>query len=121
MPLTSDRERALHNRAYHQRLVMFFVVVFAFSVVSIRTEFQNQRMNEQQHALEVTNLKIADTQYRECLTRNESARNLNRILDAIVSAVHTAPGLSAAERERRIALYVSAKSNVFDCGKDPTP
>lgn len=121
MPLSTDEERRHHLLAYRQRLVIFFVVVFAFGVVSIRTEVQQQRMNSQQRQITAANTRIADTQFRECLLRNESAENLNGILDAIISAVKTAPGLSAAERERRIRAYEGAKSRTFDCGEDPTP
>lgn len=108
-------------RAYRQRLVIFFVVVFAFGVVSIRTEIQQGRIDVQQQQIRENNFHIADTQHRECLLRNESAVNLNRILDVIISAVKTSPGLTDAERLRRITLYQNAKSRIFDCGERPTP
>lgn len=120
MPLSTDAERK-GRLAYRQRLVLFFAVVFAFSVVSIRTEVQQQRLNEQAHQIAQANARVADTQYRECLLRNESANNLNGILDAIITAVQTSKGISEAEKNRRIGFYQHAKSRVFDCGKDPSP
>jgi hypothetical protein len=124
MPIVDTSDHRL--LAYRQRLVIFLVVVFMFAVVSIRTEIQQDAITSQQrtiasqsHQLSVTNARLADTQYHECLIRNESARNLNKILDAIIVAVKTTPGLSAAERTKRVALYSSAKSSIFDCGKDP--
>lgn len=119
-PLTTDDERRTHPGAYHQRLVIFFVVVFAFSLVSIRTEYQQHRINEQQRQITATNLHIAQSQYRECLARNTSARNINKILDALVVAVKTSPQLPATERQRRVLFYESVRSEVVDCGKDPS-
>ena len=124
MPLSTDEERRTHRLAYQQRLVLFCVVVFAFGVVSIRTEYQQQRLNSQQQQIEAANTRIADAQYRECLIRNESTANLNKVLDTIIVAVKTAPltpAFSQQEKDRRIALYTNAKGRLADCGKDPTP
>lgn len=129
MPITpvQDREGERSRRqtmAYRQRLVLFFVVVFAFGLVTVRTEIQQQRINDALHQSQIANSRVADNQYRECLIRNESTANLNKILDTIISAVRQAPlapGFDEAERQRRIALYQNAKGALVDCGKDPTP
>lgn len=121
MPLSTDEERQQHKRGYHQRLVIFFVVVFAFGLISVRTEIQQHQTNVQQRQIAATNVRLADTQYRECLLRNESAKNLNGILDAIIVAVKTTKGLPEAEKTKRIGYYQRAKSRFFDCGQDPTP
>jgi hypothetical protein len=89
-------------------LVIFAVVVFAFTVQSFRLETQN-------HTIAATNRRISATQHRDCLARNDSARRFNRVLDTIIGTVRSTPGLTQAERDRRVDIYTNAKARVVNC------
>ena len=100
-----ERRRRSDRRA----LVLFLLVVAVFVI-------QTTRIEVQQHQIEHTNARLAAQAYHDCQVRNESATDLNRVLDSIIKAVREAPDLTAAEKAQRVAIYDGAKQGQVDCG-----
>lgn len=106
-------ERTVERRRGDSRmLVIFLVVVAAFIAQSVRIEAQ-------QHSIEATNHQITRQAYRDCQVRNQSAADLNTVLDTITVSVRTNPLLSAAEKAQRVATYQGAKQGIVNCGRRP--
>ncbi len=87
-----------------QPLVLFLVVVFAFSVISIRSEIQQRSLERRV--------------VQECEIRNEATRKINNLIDIIITSIKTNTTLTAAEKTSRLALYETAKGDLVNCSDE---
>lgn len=92
------------------RIIAFLTAftIVAFSVVSWRTEVQQQDINEGVHRDRVR-------AYAQCQVANSNAVALNAFLDQVISSVKFSDQLTPEQRESRIKIYESIKQKLPVC------
>lgn len=113
------------NPRNHKALVLFLVMVVAFSITSIRTEIQQGQQNRQamqialaQTQININTIALGKALRHECEVRNEAATNINEVLDTLIdSAVEVGPHAPPPTelQRQRLALWRHAKIAPIQC------
>lgn len=91
-----------------QVTAVFLFVVVAFLVLSIRSEFQQRRIDRNSHM-------IAVTQYEQCQLRNAGTRRQNMLIDSAIAAEKRKPKPDV----KRIEDLTNFRGATPDCGPKP--
>jgi hypothetical protein len=91
-----------------QVLATAFFVVLAFGTVSVRQELQQRALARTQHLLR-------QTQYDQCLLRNEGTARQNNLIDSGIAAERRKP----VPDIKRIRDLTDFKVSLLNCGNPP--
>lgn len=91
-----------------QVLALAFFVVFAFVVLSVRTELQQRQIRS-------NSVRIAQTQYDQCQLRNQGTRRQNGLINAAIDAEKRKP----KPDPKRIQDLTNFLGATPDCGSRP--
>lgn len=94
------------------RIIAFLTAftILAFSVVSWRTEVQQNDIN---NGVRQDRARA----YAQCLVANGNATHLNEFLDQIIASVRASSQLTPQQREVRIKAYSAIKQQLPACEK----
>ena len=102
-----------------QGAVILVVVTLMFSMVTLRTEIQQNTQNDLQHMsmlnhekIKANQVAIANSSVQACLAHNLEAQNVNTIIDALIEGT---VAWDAKTREARLKLWKSAKISINPC------
>lgn len=104
-----------------QGIVLFVVVMFAFSIVSIHQEISRGVQNtiqgqvlDNQHSIRANQEMISDNIKTQCDDRNRAATDVNEVLDALIEGTIA---WSPSAQNNRLKLWKNAKAAIVECEK----
>jgi hypothetical protein len=96
-------------------LVIFAVVVVAFTAVALRTEVNQRQISRNQQQIAENAARIERAVWQECAGRNEGARRLNLIVQASIAGEQRRPDPDLV----RIKALEGFKAVIIACGPKP--
>lgn len=101
----------------NQLLVIFLLLVLAFSLLATRAEINQRAINRNAAEIRENAAEIALLVYQECQTRNATAGRQIALIDAAIAAEKRKP----APDQKQIADLTKFKPVIVDCGPKQPP